>query len=65
MANIELRETCGGGKKASSSRDILLALKDRVAKLEGSTSDVSETLEEVDGRTIEMESRQDQLKEQV
>ncbi|MBA0863817.1 hypothetical protein Goshw_026256 [Gossypium schwendimanii] len=45
-------------RKASKVRDMLSTFKARVAKLEGSMSDVRETLEEVKGHTTELESRQ-------
>ncbi|KAK5820530.1 hypothetical protein PVK06_025577 [Gossypium arboreum] len=62
---VKSMETRGKGKKTSSSRDMLLTLEGRVVKLKGSMSDVKKTIEEVDRHTIVLESRQNQLNEQV
>ncbi|MBA0645684.1 hypothetical protein Goklo_013747 [Gossypium klotzschianum] len=58
-------EDSWGSRKASRPRDMLSDLEGRVAKLEGSMGYVREDLEEVEGRTIELELRQDQIKGQV
>ncbi|KAH1030601.1 hypothetical protein J1N35_042775 [Gossypium stocksii] len=44
---------------------MMSALECEVAKLEDFIGDVREILEEVDGHTIELKSRKDQLKEQM
>ncbi|KAH1046254.1 hypothetical protein J1N35_037038 [Gossypium stocksii] len=61
----EFMETYGRGKKVNNSKDMLSALQDKVVKLEGFMGNVKETLEKVDRHTTKLESRQDQLKEQV
>ncbi|MBA0776951.1 hypothetical protein Gotri_011883 [Gossypium trilobum] len=62
---FEPTKTHGGGKKVRKSRDMLSTLNNRIAKLEGFMGNVRETFEEVEGCTVEKESRQDQLKGQV
>lgn len=62
---VESMENRGREKKASNSRDMLSTLDGKVAKLEGSMGDMKETFEEVYWPTTELESRQDQLKNQM
>ncbi|KAH1092209.1 hypothetical protein J1N35_019466 [Gossypium stocksii] len=54
--HVEPIETHGRAKKASRLRNMLLALYDRMAKLESSMGDVKETLKKVDGYTPVLES---------
>ncbi|MBA0596538.1 hypothetical protein Gorai_013354, partial [Gossypium raimondii] len=60
---IDPRETLSGGRIASRSRDILSALEDQVANLEGSMGYVKETLEVVEGHTAELDLMEEKFRE--
>ncbi|KAH1129930.1 hypothetical protein J1N35_001308 [Gossypium stocksii] len=62
--NVPL-ETCGRARKASRSRDMMLALEGKVVKLEDFMGDVKESLEVVEGHIVELDSGTDELKEHV
>ncbi|KAK8348748.1 hypothetical protein V6Z12_A06G100000, partial [Gossypium hirsutum] len=64
--NIDGMETRGRARKASRSRDILLALKDRVVTLEESVGDVKERVDDINDKVNDgLQSMQEQLKEYV
>ncbi|KAH1092208.1 hypothetical protein J1N35_019465 [Gossypium stocksii] len=63
--HIEPTETHERARKASQSRDMLLALYGRVARLKSSMGDMKETVKEVDGYNTKLELRQDQLNNQM
>ncbi|MBA0628055.1 hypothetical protein Godav_022838 [Gossypium davidsonii] len=52
-------------RKTSRSRDMLLALEERVVNLKDSLGDVKETLKEVKRRIVELDLKEEQLKEVV
>ncbi|KAH1072375.1 hypothetical protein J1N35_024703 [Gossypium stocksii] len=60
---VEPMETCGRAMKASRSRDMLSTLKNRVVNLEESKGYMRETLEEVEGRTDDLDSIKEQLRD--
>ncbi|KAH1082853.1 hypothetical protein J1N35_022614 [Gossypium stocksii] len=64
--NVEGVETRGRARKASHSRDILSALKDRVVTLEEFVGDVKEMIDEIDDRVNDgLLSMKEQLRDYV
>ncbi|MBA0575210.1 hypothetical protein Golob_024896 [Gossypium lobatum] len=63
VKNVEGMETRGRAKKASSSRDMLSDLEDRVVTLEESVRDIKERVDDVDDRLHDgLQSIKKQLK---
>ncbi|KAK8309297.1 hypothetical protein V6Z12_D02G116900 [Gossypium hirsutum] len=61
--NVEGMETRGRARKASSSRDILSVLEDRVVTFENSVGDIKERIDDVDDRLYDgLQFMQKQLK---
>ncbi|KAK5838415.1 hypothetical protein PVK06_007144 [Gossypium arboreum] len=56
-------ETYGRAKKVSRSRNMLLALENRVGNLEESIGDIKKTLELVEGHTDEFDSMEEKIRE--
>ncbi|KAH1047446.1 hypothetical protein J1N35_038230, partial [Gossypium stocksii] len=66
IENVEGMVTRGRARKASRSRDILLASEDRVVTLEESMGDANEKIDEVNDRLIDgLQSMKEQLKQYV
>ncbi|KAK9045814.1 hypothetical protein V6N11_051719 [Hibiscus sabdariffa] len=67
--NVEVvesqRETRATKAKRASSRDQMSTLEDKVERLEGGARDAIERLDVVDGRLDELESKGDELKDDV
>ncbi|MBA0707301.1 hypothetical protein Golax_019352 [Gossypium laxum] len=58
-------KTCVRAKKGSSSKDTLLTMDGRVAKLEESIGDVKKSLKVIESSIIELNFKRDELKEHV